>query len=273
MPWASSARQQHPGVVGHLDDGPQVGADAVVGGVVDQHGHGVGMLLDGLCHLLPLHAQGDAQALVHLGVDVDRHRAAEHQRVQHAAVDVAGQDDLIAPLAGGEHHALHAAGGAAHHQKGVGRAKGVRRQLLGLPDDRHRVAEVVQRLHAVDVHAHTLLAQEGRQLGVAPPSLVAGHVKGDDPHLPEPLQRLVDGGAALVQLGPFGFVHSLSSVRGLLCSAKQKSASPAHNIQACASKKRSWRREQSSRPRGARQANYQKDLFAHEPKDGMTESI
>ena len=57
------------------------------------------MLGNGLGHLLPLHAQADAQAVVDLRVDVDRHRAAEHQSVQHAAVDVAGQDDLIAPLA------------------------------------------------------------------------------------------------------------------------------------------------------------------------------
>ena len=71
-------KAEHPGVVSHLDDGPQVGADAVVGGVVHQHGHGVGVFLDGLFHLLPLHAQGDAQALVHLRVHINRHRAAEH---------------------------------------------------------------------------------------------------------------------------------------------------------------------------------------------------
>ncbi len=45
-------KAEHPGVMSHLDDGPQVGADAVVGGVVHQHGHRVGVLLDGLFHLL-----------------------------------------------------------------------------------------------------------------------------------------------------------------------------------------------------------------------------
>ena len=102
------AIKEHPNAVA-------VGADAVVGGVIHQHSHSVGVLLDGLCHLLPLHAQRDAQALIHLRVHIHRHRAAQHQRVQHAAVHVAGQNDLIAPLAGGEHHALHTAGGAAHH--------------------------------------------------------------------------------------------------------------------------------------------------------------
>ena len=42
---------EHPGVVGHLDDGTQIRADAVIGGVVHQHGHGVGVLLDSFCHL------------------------------------------------------------------------------------------------------------------------------------------------------------------------------------------------------------------------------
>ena len=71
-----------------------------------------------------------------------------------------------------------------------------------IPDDRHRVAEVVQRLHAVYVHAHALLAQKGGQLRVAPAPLVAGHIKGHHTHLPEPLQRFVNGRAALVQPEP-----------------------------------------------------------------------
>ena len=108
-------KAEHSGIVCHFYDSTQVRADAVVGGVIHQHSHGVGVLLDGLGHLLPLHAQRDAQTLIHLRVHIHRHRAAQHQRVQHAAVHVAGQNDLIAPLAGGKYHALHAAGGAAHH--------------------------------------------------------------------------------------------------------------------------------------------------------------
>ena len=220
-------KAEHPGVVSHLHDGAQVGTDAVVGGVVHQNGHGVGVLPDGLFHLLPLHAQRNAQPLVHFRVDIDRHRAAEHQRIQHAAVHIAGQDDLIPPLAGGQHHALHTAGGAAHHQKGVGRPKGVGSQLLRFPDDRYRVAEVVQRLHAVHVHAHALLAQKGRQLRVAPAPLVAGHIKGDHPHLAELFQRLVNGRAALVKLGPrSALVHTLPP--SLAPLGKTKSAGPAH---------------------------------------------
>ena len=65
--------------------------------------------------------------------------------------------------------------------KGMGRAKSIGGQLFCLPDDRYRVAEVVQRLHAVDIHAHTLLAQKSGQLRIAAAPLVAGHIKKAPP--------------------------------------------------------------------------------------------
>ena len=81
-------KAQHPVVVGHLGDGLQVGADAVVGGVVHQHRLGVGVLFDGGLHVLPAHAQGDAQPLVAGGVHIDGHGAAQHHGPHDAAVDV-----------------------------------------------------------------------------------------------------------------------------------------------------------------------------------------
>ena len=106
---------QHPGVVGQLDDGPEIGTDAVIGGIVDQHGFGVGVAADGVGHLTGPHPQGDAQAAVTLGIDINGNRAAENQSAHDAAVDVAGQNDFVAPLDGGEHHALDGGGGAADH--------------------------------------------------------------------------------------------------------------------------------------------------------------
>ena len=151
---------EHPVSMGQLYNGLQVGADAVVGRVVHQHRLGVRVFPDGPLHLADLHAQGDAQAVITLRVDVDRDGAAQHHSAHNAAVYVAGQDDLLSALDRREHHALHSAGGAAHHQEGVGRAKGVRSQLLRIPYDRHGVAQVVQGLHGVDVHAYAGLAQQ-----------------------------------------------------------------------------------------------------------------
>ena len=146
--------------MGHSDNGPQVAANTVIGRIVYQHSHGVGMFGNGFGNLIPPHSQGDAQALIHLRIDIHRNRAAQNQCVDDAFMDVARQDDFIPTLAGGQYHTLYGAGGSAHHEKSLGRAKGVRRQFFRLPDHRYRVAEIVQGLHAVYIHPHALLTQE-----------------------------------------------------------------------------------------------------------------
>ena len=85
--------------------------------------------------------------MVYIGIHIDGVGAAEDQGVDDAPVDVAGQNDLASPLADGEHHALYCGSGAAHHQKGVGSAKGLGCQLFGFPDDGYRMTEVVQWFH------------------------------------------------------------------------------------------------------------------------------
>ena len=140
-------------------------------------------------------------------------------------MDIAGQNDLIAALAGGQHHALHRAGRAADHQKGIRRTEGLGGQLLGLPDDRYRVAEVIQRLHAVDIHPNTLLTKEGGQLGVTAATLVPGNIKGDNAHFSERFQCLVDRRTALIQTGTLRISVHFSLRPRFLC--KQKSASHA----------------------------------------------
>ena len=190
---------EHAVGVSQLHNGLQVGADAVVSGVVYQHRLGVRVGQNGPLHLADLHAQGDAQAVVTLRVDIDGDRAAQHHGAHDAAVHVPGQDNLLSALDRREYHALHGAGGAAHHQEGMGRAECVRRQLLRVPDNRDRVAQVVQRLHRVDVHAHAGLAQQLGQLRVASAPLVAGNIKRNHTHAAEALQRLIDWRAGLVQ--------------------------------------------------------------------------
>ena len=194
---------EHAGIMGHTHDGAKVTADAIVGRVVYQHGDRLRMLGDGLRHLLTLHAETDAEAGVHLRIHIDRHGTAEHQRVQDAAVYVSRQDDLIAALAGGQHHALYGARRTADHQEGVGCAEGIGRQLLCFPNHRHRMAEIIEGLHAVDVDADALLPQERRQLWVAAATLVPRHIKRDHTHAPEVLQRLVDRCTPLIQARAF----------------------------------------------------------------------
>ena len=63
--------------------------------------HTADILPDGLFHLRNLHAQGNAQAGLHVRVHVDGLRSAEYQRVNGAPVDISGQYDLVAFFAAG----------------------------------------------------------------------------------------------------------------------------------------------------------------------------
>jgi two-component system sensor histidine kinase YesM len=78
----------------------------------------------------------------------------------------------------------------------------------------------------------TANAQKGGQLRVAAAPLVAGHIKRYHTHLPELLQRLVNGRAALIQPEPCTVLtHLFSSVPG---SGAAKKRRPTTLVQTCA---------------------------------------
>ena len=156
------------------------------------------MLSDGFRHLFPAHSQRNAKPLVHIGINVHGYCAAQNQGVDNAPMNVAGQDDLIPPLAGSQDHALHRTCGTAHHQKRMGGAEGLRRQLFCLQNDGYWMAEVVERFHTVHVYTNALLAQKSSQFRVATTPLVAWNVKGNHPHLPKGFQRFVYGRTFLI---------------------------------------------------------------------------
>ena len=68
------------------------------------------------------------------------------------------------------------------------------------------MAEIVQRLHRVDVDADAFLTQQLNKLGIAAAALVARHIKGHDALLSETFQRRIDGRLLLTL-----FIHSHSS--------------------------------------------------------------
>ena len=124
----------HSPGMGHLNDRPDIRTDPVIRRIVDEHRHRVRVILNGLLYLFHFHSQRDPQLLVHLRIYVNRNRAAKHHGVDHALMDVPGQDDLVSGLADREDHALDRRSGSAHHQIRRRRSKGVRGQLLRLPD-------------------------------------------------------------------------------------------------------------------------------------------
>ena len=180
----------HPRRVGELHDLHEVRADAVVGGVVHEHGLRGGVLRDRLRHVLHAHPERDAEALVRAGVHVHGNRPAHHERVDGAAVHVAREDDLVARRAGGHDHRLHGRRGAVDHEERIIRAERLGREALRVADHRHGMPEVVERLHGVDVHRHRPLAEVLGELGVAAPALVRGHVEVREAVDPLRVQRV-----------------------------------------------------------------------------------
>ena len=185
-------QRQHTVAVRQLDQRAQVRADAVISGVVDENGDRVWVCLNGRAHIGSFHAERDAELPVHFRVDINRLGPAQHQRIDRALVDVARQNDLVPRFARGQDHALHAAGRAAHHQKRLRRAESVCGKVLGVFDDRDRVAEIVQRFHGVDVEADAFFAQKLYEFRVAAAALVARHIERDHALAAEFFQRLID---------------------------------------------------------------------------------
>ena len=187
-------QHEHVSVVRQLHYGAQVGANAVVGGIVDEYRDRVRVLVHGFLDLRGLHAKRDADMVVNVGVYIYGLRAAQNECVYDAFVDVPGQYDLVARLASGEDHALHSRGGAAYHKVGVRSAERVGCKLLGIVDDGDWVAEVIQRLHRVHIETYALLTKELYKLRVAASALMSGNIEGNHALLSESFQRFIYGG-------------------------------------------------------------------------------
>ena len=193
------AQHLHAVGVRAADDLPQIGAYAVIGRVVDKHRLGAGVGRDGACHIAHRHAQRDAQPLARLGVDVDRDTAANDQRVDHALVHVARQDELITFPDGGEDHRLDGSGGAAYHKESRRGAEGLSGQLFALHQYAGGMAEAVEVFGGIDIHRQAAFAQKVHQFFVAPSALMPGDIKWYQLLAAHLLQRFPDGGSVLVQ--------------------------------------------------------------------------
>ena len=88
------------------------------------------------------------------------------------------------------------------------RAKGLRRELLRIADDRDGMAEIVEHLHRVDIDVEALLPEEVPELRIAAAALVAWHVKRHEARALHALERLEDRRAVLGQISSH-FLHFL----------------------------------------------------------------
>ena len=175
-----------------LHDLHEVRANAVVGRVVDENRLGRGMLGNRLLHVRDAHSERNTEPLVLPGIDVRGNRAADDKRVDRAAVDVARQNNLVPRRAGGHDHRLHRRGRPVHHEECIVRPEGLRREGLGVLDDRDGMPQVVERLHRVDVHRHRPRTEILRELEIAAPALVGRDVKMGESVDALPVERICE---------------------------------------------------------------------------------
>lgn len=174
-----------------LDDRTQIRTDTIICRIVDQHRRSIRISLNRFFYLTDLHTQRNSQLTVNLRIDVNRDRAIKHQRVNHTFVYIARQDNFIACLTGGQHHALHGRGRTSYHKECVCRTEGLCCQLLCVTDYRNRMAEIIKRLHGIDIQVYAFFPQQLTELRVATTALMTWYIKGYNAFFTKTLQCLV----------------------------------------------------------------------------------
>ena len=96
-------------------------------------------------------------------------------------------------------------------------------QLFCFPYYGYRMTEVIQRLHAVDIHPYTFLSKELCQLRITSSALMSWYIKWYYPHSSESFQSFMYGCMILVQLKTTSFHHS--SISSFLCFNPQSAIS------------------------------------------------
>jgi hypothetical protein len=94
-------------------------------------------------------------------------------------MNVSRHDYFIAFFAGGKHHALNRGCCAAHHQECVACAERICRKLFSILDHRHRMGQIIKRLHRIHIDRKTPLAEKVSEIGISLPALMAGNIEGN----------------------------------------------------------------------------------------------
>ena len=183
----------HSSCMSLLYDSPQIRTDSIIGRVIYKNCHRIRILIHSLLHLTDFHAKGNAQLRIHLRVYINRYRSTQYQGIDHTLVYISWQNDLIPCLADRQDHALHCRCGSSYHKECMRCAKSICCKLLRFSDHRNRVAEIVQRLHRINIQPHTFLSQQLCKLRISSSSFMSRHIKGNDSLLSETFQCFIYG--------------------------------------------------------------------------------
>ena len=182
---------EHVMLMRQLDDRTQIRTDTIISRIVYEHRRSIGICLNCLSYLADLHPQRNSQLTVNLRIDINRNRAIKYERVNHTFVYIARQDNFIACLTGGQDHALHGRGRTSYHKECVCRTESLCCQLLCVADYRNRMAEIIKRLHGIDIQVYAFFSQQLAKLRVATTALMTWYIKWHNSFFTKTLQCLV----------------------------------------------------------------------------------
>ena len=171
----------------------QVLTDTVISRIVHKHCNRIRVLFDRLLHTRHFHSKRNSEFWIHFRIHINRNCSAKHQCIDGTFMYISRQNDLVPCLTDRQDHALHCRCGSSYHKECMRCAKSICCKLLRFSDHRNRVAEIVQRLHRINIQPHTFLSQQLCKLRISSSSFMSRHIKGNDSLLSETFQCFIYG--------------------------------------------------------------------------------
>ena len=174
-----------------LTDSLDIRTDSIVGRIIDQNSNSTRVCKYRLLNLLLGDTEHYTYSGIYLGIYIHRNCAAEYHHIDYTLMDVSRHDNLIARLAHGQHHVLNRRCSPSDHEKGMLSAERIGCKLLSLLNHRHRMTQIVKRLHGVDIYPDASLPQQVNQLRITPSSLMPRNIERNNSCFSKPLKRLI----------------------------------------------------------------------------------
>ena len=84
-----------------------MGADAIIGRIIDKNRFRIGMLFNRLSYPFHCHTQRDTQIRIHFRVDINRLRSTQNQSIDSTSMHISRHDNLFPHFANAHHHCLY----------------------------------------------------------------------------------------------------------------------------------------------------------------------
>ena len=102
-------------LVSYLRKLREIGTYSVICRIIDKNSLGIRIVFDGFLKRINLHTESNPDNRMDLELNVNRQCSAKDQCIDHALVNVSGNNDLVSRFAYGKNHCLNGTGGSSYH--------------------------------------------------------------------------------------------------------------------------------------------------------------